>query len=390
MTSRLHLRPQSPEAVRDAVASAVARGEKLEIVGGGSKARFGAPDRAAALLDMRGLGRVLDYQPRELTIEVEAGASLAEVDMLLAEHGQTFAFDAFDASAMFGGPAGRATIGGAVASGVAGPGRLHGGGPRDHLLGFEAVSGRGELFVAGGKVVKYVTGYDVSKLMANSWGRMAALTKLTLRVAPRPAATQTLACADLKPEEAVRLMSEALRAPVSIAAAASLPTVTLLRLDGFERSVAIRAKDLEARLAPLGALKLLEDDLAADLWRQTREAAWLAGAETMWRIGVAPSRAASTMRRLWELGAKTFMDLGGARIWAGLSAEAPPAVVRGAVAERGGVATLIRAPAEIRARTPAFHPADSGVAKLSGRVIESFDPCGVFRTGRFHEVVHAH
>lgn len=388
MAPRPRLSPQSPEAVRDAVAAAVARGEKLEIVGGGSKERFGAPERTGALLDMRGLGRVLDYQPRELTIEVEAGASLAEVDALLAAHGQIFAFDAFDAGAMFGGPSGRTTIGGAVASGVAGPGRLQGGGPRDHLLGFEAVSGRGELFVAGGKVVKNVTGYDVSKLMANSWGRMAALTKLTLRVAPRPEATMTLACPDLSPEAAVQLMCDALRAPVSIVAAACLPTVTLLRLEGFDRSVSLRAQYLRERLTPPGELEPLEETVAADLWRQTREATWLEGSETVWRIGIAPIRAAATVRRLWELGAKTFMDLGGARIWAGASAEVR--LLREVVAGQGGHATLIRAPAAIRATTPVFHPSAPGVAELSRRAIESFDPCGVFRTGRFHEVAHAH
>lgn len=390
MTSRPRLSPQSPEAVRDAVASAVARGEKLEIVGGGSRERFGAPERTGSLLDMRGLCRVLDYQPRELTIEVEAGAPLAEVDALLAAHGQTFAFDAFDAAAMFGGPVGRATIGGAVASGLAGPGRLQGGGPRDHLLGFEAVSGRGELFVAGGKVVKNVTGYDVSKLMANSWGRMAALTKLTLRVAPRPEATMTLACADLSPEAAVRLMCEALRAPVNVAAAAWLPTVTLLRLDGFDRSVALRAESLRARLSAQGGLELLDRTAAEDLWRQTREATWLEHSETLWRIGIAPTRAAATVRGLQELGAKTFIDFSGARIWAGASAEVDPRRLREVVAGQGGHATLIRAPDAIRATTPAFHPSAPGVAELSRRAVESFDPCGVFRTGRFVEGAHAH
>lgn len=390
MTARPRLSPQSAEAVRDAVAAAVARGEKLEIVGGGSKERFGAPERTGALLDMRGLARVLDYQPRELTIEVEAGASLAEVDALLAAHGQFFAFDAFDAAAMFGGPVGRATIGGAVASGVAGPGRLQGGGPRDHLLGFEAVSGRGELFFAGGKVVKNVTGYDVSKLMANSWGRMAVLTKLTLRVAPRPEATITLACPELSPEAAVHLMCDALKAPVTIAAAACLPTVTLLRLDGFDRSVSLRAQYLRERLTAPGGLEPLEESVAADLWRQSREATWLEGSETVWRIGIAPTRAAATVRRLWELGATTFMDLGGARIWAGASAEVEPRLLREVVAGQGGHATLIRAPDAIRAVTPAFHPSAPGVAELSRRAIESFDPCGVFRTGRFHENAHAH
>ncbi|CAN7630042.1 FAD-binding protein [Phenylobacterium sp. LjRoot225] len=390
MTSRPRLTPQDPEGVRDAVASAVARGEKLEIVGGGSKDNFGAPGRTAALLDMRELSRVIDYQPRELTIEVEAGVPLADVNALLAEHGQTFAFDAFDPGAMFGGPTGRATVGGAMASAVAGPGRLQGGGPRDHLLGFEAVSGRGELFVAGGKVVKNVTGYDVSKLMANSWGRMAAMTKLTLRVAPRPAAVQTLACADLRPEAAVQLMCEALKAPVAVAAAAALPTATLLRLEGFERSLAIRERHLRERLAGFGVVEPLDGEVAANLWRQTREAAWLADSETLWRIGLAPTRAAGLVRRLWDLGAKTFMDLGGARIWAGLPAEAGPRVLREAVAGEGGHATLIRAPADFRTQAPAFHPSAPGVAALSRRVIESFDPCGVFRSGRFHEDADAH
>ena len=214
----------------------VAGGRPLRLRGGGSKDAIGR-ETDAAVVDMRGFAGVVDYDPPELVLTVRAGTPLAEVQALVAGEGQMLAFDPFDHAAILGG-APRATIGGVIAAGVSGPARLSRGAARDHLLGFTAVSGRGEKFVAGAKVVKNVTGYDLPKLITGSWGRLAAITELTLKVLPAPQTQRTLVARGLDPAAAVAAMARAMGSAAEVSAAAHLPAwqggpVTALRLDGF-------------------------------------------------------------------------------------------------------------------------------------------------------------
>ena len=171
------LEPRDAAELAEIVADAAARGRKLELRGGGTKADFGAP-REAVVVSLAGLTGVVDYDPAELVLTVRAGTPLAEVQALVAAEGQMLAFEPW------GEPG--ATIGGTIAAGVAGSRRVTAGSARDHLLGLMAVSGRGEVFVAGAKVVKNVTGYDLPKLMAGSWGRIGAMAELTVKVLPVP------------------------------------------------------------------------------------------------------------------------------------------------------------------------------------------------------------
>ena len=294
------LRPANIDELCDIIAG----GGKLRLRGGGSKDAIGAPSEAQ-VVDMRGFAGVVDYDPPELVLTVRAGTPLAEVEALVAGEGQMLAFDPFDHGAMLGNDGG-ATIGGVVAAGVAGPARLSRGGARDHLLGFTAVSGRGEKFVAGAKVVKNVTGYDLPKLMAGSWGRLAALTELTLKVLPRPREKLTLALRGLTEQTAISAMAKALGSSAEVSACAHLPeaegqggSLTLLRLQGVGPSVAARAAGLEALLASVGATVRLANADAEEHWRSLTTLALL-GSGPLWRISVAPSagaRIAATVRR---------------------------------------------------------------------------------------------
>jgi glycolate oxidase FAD binding subunit len=237
-------RPATTDDLCALIADAQATGTKLRLRGGSTKDAIGAPCEAQ-VIDMRGFAGVVDYDPPELVLTVGAGTPLAQIEALVASEGQMLAFDPFDHGAMLGNDGG-ATIGGIIAAGVAGPARLSRGGARDHLLGFTAVSGRGEKFVAGAKVVKNVTGYDLPKLMAGSWGRLAALTELTLKVLPAPRTQQTLVMRGLDPAGAVAAMARAMGSAAEVTAAAHLPdwrgeAMTALRLDGFAESVAARA-----------------------------------------------------------------------------------------------------------------------------------------------------
>jgi glycolate oxidase FAD binding subunit len=258
---------------------------------------------------------------------------------------------------------------------------------RDHLLGFTAVSGRAETFKAGGKVVKNVTGYDLSKVMAGSWGQLAILTEVTLKVLPRPHASSTLVMHGLSPTAAVTAMSKAVGSRCTVAAAGhmpvteSRPSMTAFRLEGFEESIKARATELANLLAEFAALKPLEEVDATDWWVQLREAAPLSDAPALWRIHTPPSRFANLTARLEASGARWIADWAGAMLWAG----APPeADIRATAAACGAHAALVRAPVDLRKLTPIRHPQPPGVADLANRLKHLFDPHGVLDPRRFN------
>ena len=297
------------------------------------------------------------------------------------------AFEPFDHGPIFGRATGAATIGGVVAAGVAGSQRLTQGGARDHLLGFRAVSGRGEAFVGGAKVVKNVTGYDLPKLMAGSWGRLAALTELTLKVLPRPREAATRIVRGLGPERAVAAMAAAMGSQAEIAAAAHLPglsgnsgAVTAFRIQGFGPSVAARCAMLGERLDPIGRVEPAGAGEADAIWSDLRTLAPLGADLPLWRINVPPSGACAVVAAIRPLGARWLLDWAGGLVWAGFDGD--PQMIRDVAECAGGHATLVRAP-ESHRHVPALHPLPPGVAALEARIRRAFDPQHVFETGRF-------
>ena len=206
--------------------AAIAGEQPLEIIGHGSKRGIGQVMATNAVLDLSALNAVVSYEPNELIITVQAGAPLADVTSLIDSKNQQFAFEPMNTAALLG-TAEAGTIGGMIAAGLAGPRRIRAGGARDHLLGAHAVSGFGDSFKTGGKVVKNVTGYDLCKLLAGSWGTLAVMTEVTLKVMPRPESERTLLLRGLDDLAANRAMTAALGSPFDVSAAAHLPPTAL-------------------------------------------------------------------------------------------------------------------------------------------------------------------
>jgi glycolate oxidase FAD binding subunit len=374
-----------------AVEDAKAAKTPLELIGTGTKRMIGRPMQTGATLDLSAFSDVALYEPDELVITAGGGARLDAINALLDAKGQAFAFEPPDLSRLLG-SAHAGTLGGMLATNLSGPRRIKAGACRDHVLGIAGVTGRGDEFKAGGRVVKNVTGYDLPRLMANSHGTLAAITSLTFKVLPKPATEETLVLEGLSNEEAIKAMSLAMQSSCEVAAAAHLPANiaggvarTLLRIEGVAPSVAYR-RDMLAKL--LGALPrqgLLSREASQQQWIAIRDAHPFAlpSERFVWRLSVPPSEGASVTARIAQkIDARWFYDWAGGLIWLDVppSEDASASTIRSAFTN--GHATLIRAPAPVRANVPVFQPQSPDLAALAARVKQSFDPLGLFNPGR--------
>jgi glycolate oxidase FAD binding subunit len=404
MTETLKVR--DAKDVENAVQWALGEGKSLEILGHGSKRAIGRPPQADLALDLSALSGVTLYEPEELVLSAKAGTPLAEIEALVAGTGQRLGFDPMDCGQLTGGPVGRGTIGGTIAANLCGPRRITAGAARDHLLGFAAVSGRGETFKSGGRVVKNVTGYDLSKLMAGSWGTLAAMTEVTLKTLPKPETEATVLVPGLDDASAVRAMTAAMGSACGVCSAAHLPAaaaarfpmgaavaagraLTALRLEGVAPSVAQRQADLQALLRSHGETAVIEEMVSRRLWIAIRDVAAFAASRTsqdqpLWRISTTPTKGHELVARLaGEIEAEVLYDWAGGLVWlATPAADAAAGVIRAAVGAVGGHATLLRAPAQLRAALDVFEAQETGLAALTKRVKEGFDPKGVLNPGR--------
>src|SRR5436190_4834449 len=299
--------PATLEELREAIGNALAAEEPLELVAGGSKRGLGRPMQTPRTLDLSRLSGIRSYEPSELVLTVGAATPLDEIEAALAPAGQMLAFEPPDWAGLYATPASAGatgTLGGVLACNLSGPRRIKAGAARDHFLGFHGVSGRGEVFKAGGKVVKNVTGYDLPKLMAGSYGTLAALEEVTIKVLPRPEAACSVMLCGLDPAAAVQRLSRALASPHEVSGAAYLPAnlaaspttypgstaVAALRLEGPPLSVAFRREQLLAELASDCEAMVLEAEPSAEFWRSIRDVSPLSqpADHVVWRVSVAP------------------------------------------------------------------------------------------------------
>jgi len=395
------LKPRDAKEVEDIVRWALGEEKALEIVGQGSKRAIGRPSQTDLTLDMSGLTGVTLYEPAELVLSARAGTPLAEIEALLDENNQQLGFEPLDYGPLLRGEAGQGTIGGVIAANLSGPRRVKAGAARDHFLGVTAVTGRGDTIKSGGRVVKNVTGYDLCKLFAGSWGTLAAMTDITVKVLPKAETEASVLVQGLDDARACAAMATAMGSPVDVSGAAHLPdhvaswfdglpkaeATTALRLEGHAPSVAHRKDTLAALMKPFGPVAILDEEPSRALWRSVRQVKPFTGAAArerpLWRISTAPARGHELLAAITPA-AQMFYDWAGGLIWVAMPfAEEPDAAaVRGAVAEIGGHATLVRAPAALRAALDVFAPEPASLAALSKRVKESFDPKGVLNPGR--------
>lgn len=388
--------------VLDTVEACVANAETIEVVGHASKRGWGRAASTDHVLDLSELSGITLYEPDELVLSAKAGTSMLDIERTLTRHGQQLAFEPMDAGPIFGRAPGGGTIGGVLAANLSGPARIRAGAARDHVLGIRAVSGWGRAFKSGGRVVKNVTGYDLSRGLAGSWGTLAVLTDLTFKVIPRPETSATLAVLDLDDAAAIALLCDAMGSPWEVSGAAHVPAgtsgalpgaafaggraVTLLRLEGFAESVRYRMDRLADRLGLQYTREVLDASVSVPLWCSVRDVlAFTARDCPLWRVSVAPGDAArlvATIRSECRL--QHFYDWSGGLTWLQPDrdmADLGAAAIRRAVSAAGGHATLVRG-GNTSDDIARFQPQSDVLAALSARLKSSLDPKGILNPGR--------
>ena len=395
------LKPRDRKEVEDAVRWALGNDKALELAGQGTKRAIGRPSQTDLTLDLSGLTGVTLYEPAELVLSARAGTPIAEIEALLDKNKQELAFEPMDYGPLLGGDANGGTLGGAIAANLSGPRRIKAGAARDHFLGVTAITGRGETIKSGGRVVKNVTGYDLCKLLAGSWGTLAAMTDVTVKVLPQAETEATVLVTGLADPRACAAMAAALGSSSDVSGAAHLPdhvaswfdglprteASTVLRLEGFAPSVEHRKAALAKLMKSFGPVSLIEEKESRALWRSVRNvqpfAAEAARSRPLWRISVAPGQGHEIAAAITPA-AQMFYDWAGGLIWVAMPSAAEPdaAAIRGATAALGGHATLVRAPTAVRAAMDVFAPEEPALHALTKRVKESFDPKAVLNPGR--------
>jgi glycolate oxidase FAD binding subunit len=343
------------QALQERVRAAAAARMPLAVAGGGTKAFYGNEPRGEAL-DVRPVAGIVDYEPTELVVTVRGGTPLAELEARLAERNQMLPFE----PPHFGPTA---TVGGAVAAGLAGPRRMAAGAVRDFVLGAKLLDGRGNVLSFGGRVMKNVAGYDVARTLAGSLGTLGVLVELSLKVLPRPVAEQTLLF-EMNEAESIRRANEWGGQPLPISATAWCDGQFYVRLSGAAAGVQAAHAKMGGSLVPEAAL----------LWAELREQShgfFQPGGATLWRLAVPP-----TTDPL-DLGA-TLVEWNGGQRW--VWSDAPATQIRARVEAAGGHATQFRG----GDRRAAFHPLPPALAAIHRRLKAEFDPAGIFNPGRLY------
>lgn len=345
------------EAIAARVREAAATGTPLSIRGGGSKPFYGHPVHGEAL-DVTGHRGVLNYEPTELMLTARAGTPLVELEQVLADNGQMFAFE----PPRFGGAA---TLGGAVAAGLSGPGRPFAGALRDHVLGVRIVDGNGTVGHFGGEVIKNVAGYDVARLSVGALGTLGVVLEVSIKVLPRPESEHTV-CLDIAAEALNERVETALRDGAPITGAAHDGEGAWIRLAGAASAVTAGA-------AGLGGEAPADDTFWAALRDQTTEFFRGDAAEPLWRLSLPAGGGAP------DLPGRRLIDWAGQLHW--LRTDAPAERVRDETTALGGHATLFRGG---DADTPVFTPLQPALARFHERLKRAFDPRGVLNPGRMY------
>ncbi|MEE9388491.1 MAG: FAD-binding protein [Paracoccaceae bacterium] len=375
------LTPESEAELAEVVARATG---PLVVQGGGTRMLA----LSGQVLSTAGLSGVTRYDPGALTIVAQAGTPVAQIEATLDAEGQRLAFEPMDHRVLLG-RTGEPTIGGVVVGNVSGPRRVAVGACRDFLLGVRFVDGQGRIIKNGGRVMKNVTGYDLTKLMAGSFGTLGVLSEVSLKVLPKPDVTESLmlywAKESASDHDAVRAMSVALGSPYEVTGAVHFTQtdvgwpITIIRVEGTQASVTYRLGKLRELLAGLGDVVLVSDpDKVAVQWRSIRDVEeWAGSGEDIWRISVKPTDAPGIVAKMPD-GTRVRYDWGGGLIWAACDQGTD---LRTEIGGFSGHATLVHTLRDGPLGFSRLQPEPAQIAAITTGLRQKFDPRGILNPG---------
>ncbi|MCJ7526999.1 MAG: glycolate oxidase subunit GlcE [Methyloceanibacter sp.] len=408
MTGHMRVGFHAPDTVEELaylVAEAADTRTPLEVMGRGTKREVGRPVQYGAVLSTESLIGIPIYEPSELVLVALAGTPLAQIEQALAENDQELPFEPVDLGPMLGFGPGQGTIGGVIATNLSGSRRIHSGSARDHVLGVQAVNGRGETIRSGGRVMKNVTGYDLARGLAGSWGTLAVMTEIALKVLPAQREMRTVLCFGLADPTGVQVLSAALGTPYEVSGTVHVhaglaehfsdqeianagASVTAVRVENFPASARYRSSRLKQMLQAYAPALELDTARSRIFWNEIRALRMFQkSSRPLWRISTPPATAPKLIGAIArKIGVRVLYDWSGGLIWL----ETPPISDAGAVeirrtlAEFGGHATLIRAEAQARAVIDVFQPLDPPLMALTQSLKRAFDPVGILNPGRMY------
>jgi glycolate oxidase FAD binding subunit len=384
--------PASVEEASRVLAAASRAGKKVVVVGSGSKLGLGnPPERLDLLVSTRRLHRVLEHAAGDLVVKVEAGAHLADLQAALAPSGQWLALDP---------PEPGATVGGVVAANASGPRRLRYGTVRDLIIGITVVLADGTVAHAGGKVVKNVAGYDLSKLFCGSLGTLGLIAEATFRLHPRPAAAAVVALQVERFEQAGEAVRRLLRSTL-VPSAIELtwydrPGLLTVVIEGIRPGVEAQAATAAELLGEVGETEVLGPGGTEAALSRLGALPW-EKAEVGIKVAVPPAELPGALTGLWTgwLGhGRMAAHAGTGVLEVGLEGPDPGnpdqveafagavAKARAALAARQGTLVVAEAPPALKRAVDVWGPPGDAV-ELMRRVKRQFDPDRQMSPGRF-------
>ncbi|MEO0342917.1 MAG: FAD-binding protein [Pseudomonadota bacterium] len=365
--------PRNEGELAGILKDAAAQGTRLRIKGGGTRTGLGNQVTSNTVVEASALEGISLYEPGALTIVAKAGTPLSEIENTLSEAGQMLPFEPTDHSGLFGHTDGVPTIGGVVAVNASGPRRLQAGACRDALIGVRFVDGTGEIIKNGGRVMKNVTGYDLVKLMAGSYGTLGVLTEVSFKVLPKPETAVTLQIEGLDSKKAQSAMSAAMKTPFDVTGAAHVQSngnsTTSVRLEGFHASVTYRARELKSVMDRFGRTEVTDQ---ADIWQRLRRFSYMPDSGEIWQISAKPTDSPTILDRVSAYVADYTMD------WSGglLTFSVPQG--RDVRADIGGYPAQVVC---LRGNARAFHEQPLPLAQIEAGLRGKFDPSNILNPG---------
>jgi glycolate oxidase FAD binding subunit len=383
----------------------------VEIIGSGSKRRIGKKLKCKKILDLSKLSGVIEYLPEELYIKVKACTPIAEIEALLKKHNQELAFEPLDLGYMFYGKSNKGTASGHVSCNFSGPRRFKVGSIRDHVIGFRAVNGTGDIIKSGGNVVKNVTGYDLCKLICGSFGTLVALTELTFKVLPAKENNNTLAIHELSIKDAITILNKVASSSSDTSGAVFLPLepkngnyeqnieklfklndlqykgpFTAIRLEGSKTSIQERLANLKKELdLDSKETSNLDTYQSTLFWEKIKNLEFFNNSKNAVLRAVIPPSGCVKLINFLDNKYKYFVDWGGSLVWFEVNNLSNNSLqsIRQFILELNGYLTVIKHPDNQKSLEEVFTIAP-GRLNISNDIKKSFDPKRIFNPGKMY------